>query len=215
MYIILIGAPGSGKGTQAKLLSKKLGIPQVSTGDLFRQEMEKGTELGNEIRETMESGNLVDDETTIEIFRQRLSESDCEEGAILDGIPRTLQQAEMLVDLFDDLGLELESVLYIDLPEEEIMRRITGRWTCREEGHVYHEVYNPPNNPGICDIDGSELYQREDQQPDVVEERIKVYKENTEPLVSFYYEKDLLTTINGEQTIEKVHEEIMEKLPGR
>jgi adenylate kinase len=212
MYIILIGAPGSGKGTQAKLLSEKLGIPQISTGDLFRQEMENRTELGNGIRETMESGNLVDDETTIEIFRQRLSKPDCEEGAILDGIPRTLQQAKMLESLFDELGLELESVLYIDLPEDEIMRRITGRWTCREEGHVYHEVYNPPKNPGVCDVDGSELYQREDQQPAIVKERISIYKESTEPLISFYYEKDLLTTINGEQTIEEVHEEIMDKL---
>ena len=212
MYIILIGAPGSGKGTQAKLISEKLAIPQISTGDLFRQEMENFSDLGKQIKETMESGNLVEDETTIEIFKQRLMEKDCERGAILDGIPRTIKQAEMLENLFNELNIKLDAVLYIDLPEEEILRRITGRWTCREQGHVYHEVYNPPKNPGVCDIDGSKLYQREDQQPEIVQERINVYKKSTEPLISFYYERDLLITINGEQTIEAVEKEITDKL---
>jgi adenylate kinase len=212
MYLVLLGAPGSGKGTQAKLLSEKLAIPQISTGDLFRQEMAAQTDLGESIRETMKSGNLVDDETTMKVFKKRLSQKDCQSGAILDGIPRTLKQAEMLEELFEQLEISLDFALYIDLPEDEIMRRITGRWTCKEQGHVYHEVYNPPKNPGICDIDSSELFQREDQQPKVVKERIAVYKKNTEPLVSFYYEKDLLLTVNGEQSIEDVHQEIMEKL---
>jgi adenylate kinase len=174
--------------------------------------MEKKTPLGLEISETMKSGKLVDDETTMEIFRKRLSQPDCSKGAILDGIPRTINQAEMLEELFSKLETKLDKAIYIRLSEEEILTRLTGRLTCRAQGHSFHKIYLPPKTPGICDFDGSPLYQREDQKPEAVKQRLSAYEKSTKPLLDFYEKKSLLVTINGELTVEEVSKEIAEKL---
>jgi adenylate kinase len=212
MFIIMLGVPGAGKGTQSKILTKKLNVPQISTGDLFRDEMERETELGKKITHLMNSGQLVPDETTMEIFKQRVSQPDCQDGAVLDGIPRTIIQAKILDILLKELDKPLDRVLYIKLSEDEIINRLTGRWTCKKCGHIYHERYSPPKTSGICDFDQSPLYQREDQKEGAIKERLKVYRERTEPLIAYYRSQELLTEIDGQQTIEKVSEEIFEKL---
>ncbi len=212
MYIIMLGAPGAGKGTQAELLKNKLGVPQISTGELFRHEMEIGSDLGNSVRETMDGGKLVSDDTTLEIFEKRILKEDCSRGAIIDGVPRTIKQAELLGGLFQKLGKSLETVLYISLPENEIITRLSGRWTCKKCGHVYHEQLNPPKIAHICDIDGCELYQRDDQKPEAILERIEVYKTSTYPLVEYYKSLLLLKEIDGNQEIEKVHQQILRAL---
>ena len=214
MFLILIGAPGSGKGTQADLLSEELGLPRISTGDLFREEMRKGTELGESLAQIMESGHLVPDEVTMEVFSQRLSQPDCENGALLDGVPRTINQANDLDLLFlnDIENGKINHVMHIHLPDQEIIDRITGRWECEANGHAYHEKYNPPKEKGICDEDGSVLYQRDDQKEETVKERIKVYKESTKPLINHYKSRGLLREINGDQSIDKVHKDIMKAI---
>ncbi len=211
MFIIMLGAPGAGKGTQAKILTKKLNVPQISTGDLFRDEMKRETELGKQITYLMNSGQLVPDETTMEVFKRRVSQPDCQNGAILDGIPRTIMQAKILDLLLKDLNKPLNHVIYIKLSEDEIMNRLSGRWTCKKCGHIYHEEYNPPKTPNICDFDQSPLYQREDQKEEAIKERIKVYRERTEPLIDYYQAQNLLTKIEGQQTIEEVSEAISNK----
>ena len=212
MFIIMLGAPGAGKGTQSKIITKKLNIPQISTGDLFRDEMKHETKLGQQITYLMNSGQLVPDKTTMEVFKQRISQQDCQNGAVFDGIPRTIMQAKILDLLLKELDKPLDHVLYIKLPEDEIMKRLSGRWTCKKCGHIYHEEYNPPKTPGICDIDQSPLYQREDQKKEAIEERIKVYRERTEALISYYQVQSLLIEIDGQHTIEKVSADIFEKL---
>jgi len=212
MFIVMLGAPGAGKGTQAKILTKKLNVPQISTGDLFRDEMKRETELGKQITYLMNSGQLVPDKTTMEVFKQRVSQPDCQNGAILDGIPRTIMQAKILDILLKELDKPLNHVLYIKLSENEIINRLSGRWTCKQCGRIYHEEYNPPKIPGTCGHDQSPLYQREDQKIEAIKERIKVYRERTEPLINYYWEKDLLTKIEGQQSIEKVSTDIFEKL---
>jgi len=212
MFIIMLGAPGAGKGTQAKILTDKLGVPQISTGDLFRDEMKRETALGKQIAHLMNSGQLVPDKTTMEVFKQRVSQPDCQNGAILDGIPRTIMQAKILDILLKKLDKSLNRVLYIKLSENEMINRLSGRWTCKQCGRIYHEKYNPPKTSSVCDLDQSPLYQREDQKEGAIKERMKVYRERTEPLIIYYRELDLLTEIDGQQTIEKVTEEIFEKL---
>ncbi len=212
MLIIFLGAPGAGKGTQAKLLQEKLNIPQISTGELFREEMKKQTELGKRITSIMESGNLVDDKTTINIFEKRIRQKDCEDGAILDGIPRTLNQARLLKELFTNLNIQLSVVLYIDLSEEESIDRLSGRWTCQKNGHTFHQKHNPPKVTGICDFDGSPLYQRSDQKPKVIQERLNVYKKNTEPLINFYKNEGKLITIDSSGPIEKVYQKVLKEI---
>jgi len=212
MYIVMLGAPGAGKGTQAKVLTKKLNIPQVSTGDLFRDEIRQETELGKQITYLMDSGQLVPDETTMEIFKRRVLQPDCQNGCILDGIPRTIVQAKILDLMLKQLNKVLGHVIYIKLSEEEIVTRLAGRWTCKQCGHVYHEKYNPPKTPGVCDFDQSPLYQREDQKTEAIKERIKVYRECTEPLINYYRERELLLEISGEQAINEVSADILKKL---
>ena len=212
MNIILLGAPGAGKGTQAKALNNKLNIPQISTGDLFREEMAQGTKLGKKITQLMNRGRLVSDETTLQVFSQRLAQPDCSNGVIMDGVPRTLAQAKMIDALFSKLNKTIDHVLYINLPDEEILARLTGRWTCQKCGLVYHERYNPPKTPGICDLDQGTLYQREDQQEGAVRERIIVYKTLTEPLIDYYKNKQLLIEIDGQKPIAEVTKDIFKKL---
>ncbi len=208
----MLGPPGAGKGTQAKLISEKLGVPHISTGEIFRKEMSAGTDLGKKVTDIMNSGKLVDDETTLEIFKKRLSQPDCADGAILDGIPRTLNQAHLLDKLFTDLKINLDYVVSIVLLETEIVNRLTGRRTCKQCGRSYHIVYDPPITHNICDLDGAPLFQREDQKMEAVQERIKVYKTQTEPLIKYYKDLDLLIEIDGQQEIEQVTAEIFEKL---
>lgn len=212
MFIILLGAPGAGKGTQAKAISEKIGVPHISTGELFRNEMKEGTSLGIQITEIMDSGNLVDDEITLEVFKKRLSEKDCGNGALIDGIPRNINQAKLLSKLFDEIGKKINHVLYIFLPEKEIISRLSGRRTCKICGKSYHIVHNPPKVHGVCDIDGGKLYQREDQKPEAIRTRIENYRKQTEPLVDYYKNLGLLVEIDGLPPIEDVTLDIFTKL---
>ena len=214
-YIVLLGAPGAGKGTQAKILAEKTGLPHISSGDIFRENLKNNTELGRLAREYMSKGELVPDDVTIAMIRERLSRPDCAHGAILDGFPRTPAQAEALDEMLRELNGQVDVVPFIQVPEEELVARLSGRWICRAQGHIFHEKFNPPKVPGVCDYDGSELYQREDDRPEVVRERIRVYHEQTAPLVSYYRERGLLREVDGTQNIEQVTQALLALLPER
>ncbi len=208
MNLILLGPPGSGKGTQAKLIVEKYGIPQISTGDMLREAVAKGTELGKEAKKYMDAGQLVPDEVVIGIVKERLQEPDCEKGFILDGFPRTIPQAEALDKMLEELGKKIDAVINIQVPEEEVVKRIVNRRTCRKCGAVYHLIYNPPKEDNKCDKCGGELYQRDDDKEETVRQRYKVYKEQTEPLVEYYAKKGVLYNIDGTKSIEEVFNEI-------
>lgn len=208
--LVLLGPPGAGKGTQAEVLSDWLGIPAVSTGDLFRKAMAESTELGLRAKAYIERGDLVPDEVTVGMVRERLEKSDCEDGVILDGFPRTVPQADALEELLADLDRQLDAALYIGVSREELLRRLGGRWTCRDCGEVYHEIYDPPEEEGVCDTCGGELYQRSDDTPEAQKQRIRVYMEQTAPLYDYYDEKGLLVEIDGEQEIDAVQQDIRE-----
>jgi adenylate kinase len=208
-YIVLLGPPGAGKGTQAEIVSEKLGLVHVSSGDIFRENLKQQTELGKLAQGYMNRGELVPDDVTIAMIRERLSRADCVKGALLDGFPRTPAQADALSGMLATFNGQVNSVPYISVPDEVLIERLSGRWTCRAEGHIYHEKYNPPKNPGICDVDGSELYQRDDDKPATVENRIQVYMNQTSPLIAFYRQKGLLAEINGMQPIDKVTADLM------
>lgn len=203
-YIVLLGPPGAGKGTQAEVLSEKTGLPHISSGDIFRENLKAQTELGKLAQSFMNRGELVPDDVTIAMIRERLSRPDCGEGAILDGFPRTPAQAEALDAMLAEFDSKVSSVPYISVPEAVLIERLSGRWTCRAQGHIYHSVYNPPKEAGVCDEDGSELYQREDDKPATVERRIRVYFEQTSPLIDFYRKAGLLVEIDGTKSIEQV-----------
>jgi adenylate kinase len=210
--VILLGAPGAGKGTHAKRLSSLLGIPHISTGDIFREEMEKNSELGQEVRRYVESGELVPDEVVNQIVKKRLSQDDCKKGFILDGYPRTLQQAEALEQILKELSLPLKKVINLVVSEEEIIRRLSGRRICRNCGAIFHIVNMPPKKEGICDYCGGELYQRDDDKPEAIRHRLAVYHKQTEPLIRFYEEKGLLVNVNCEVPLEQSVEEIVKIL---
>ena len=211
-YIVLLGPPGAGKGTQAKAISGKMGLPHISSGDIFRENLKEKTVLGDLAAGYINKGELVPDDVTVAMIRERLSRPDCIEGALLDGFPRTPAQADALAQIASELGGTVKAVPYIHVPEVELIERLTGRWTCRAHGHVFHEKYNPPQKPGICDFDGSELYQREDDQPETVKRRIRVFLEQTEPLIAYYRERELLLEINGSQPIEEVTRQLLSAL---
>jgi adenylate kinase len=209
-FIVLLGPPGAGKGTQAEVLAKKTGLAHISSGDIFRENLKAQTELGQLAQGFMNRGELVPDDVTIAMIRERLSRPDCTDGAILDGFPRTPAQAEALSVMLADLDGKVISVPYISVPAEELIKRLSGRWTCREQGHIYHVLFNPPKAAGVCDIDGSALYQREDDQPATVENRIRVYMDQTSPLIEHYRNAGLLVEVDGTQPIEGVTKQLLE-----
>jgi adenylate kinase len=203
-YIVLLGPPGAGKGTQAQLISEKLGLPHISSGDIFRENLKNETELGKAARSYMDRGELVPDDVTIRMIGERLTRSDCAQGALLDGFPRTPAQAEALEAMLQGFSGQVNAVPYINVPEAILVERLTGRWTCKEAGHVYHEKFNPPQVAGVCDIDGSPLYQRDDDKAETVTRRIRVYLEQTAPLIAYYRQQGKLLEIDGTQAIEQV-----------
>lgn len=206
MRLILMGPQGSGKGTQAKKLAEKYKIPHISTGDIFRENIKNGTELGKMAQDLMNQGKLVPDDITFEIVKKRLLDPDCGNGYLLDGFPRNIEQANMLENIFDTTF-----AVNIEVKDKESIQRISGRRGCIN-GHVYHVTINPPKKTGICDVCQKPLFQREDDKPETVRKRLKVYHEKTTPLIDYYKEKDKLININGEQPIEKVFKDIVKKL---
>jgi len=211
-YVVLLGPPGAGKGTQAQILAKDLSLVHVSSGDLFRENLKNQTELGKLAQDYMNRGELVPDDVTIAMVRDRLQREDAAKGAVLDGFPRTPPQAEALSNMLAEWNSQVDVVPYISVPAEVLIERLSGRWTCRTGGHVYHEKFNPPAKAGVCDIDGSELYQREDDKPETVRNRIRVYMEQTAPLIEYYRNKGKLVEIDGTQPIEKVTEQLMNEV---
>ncbi|MCE7793882.1 adenylate kinase [Salipaludibacillus sp. CUR1] len=214
MNLILMGLPGAGKGTQADKIVDKYGVPHISTGDMFRAAIKNGTELGLKAKAFMDEGNLVPDEVTVGIVKERLSKDDCKDGFLLDGFPRTVAQASALEEILNELDRQLDHVLYIKVPKEDLFKRLTGRWICPDCGTAYHEIFNPPKVQGKCDKDGSDLIQRDDDKPETVEKRLEVNLEQTQPLVDFYSEKGYLRNINGQKDIQDVFEDIDQLLKG-
>jgi adenylate kinase len=208
-YIILLGPPGAGKGTQAEIISETLGLTHISSGDIFRENLKQETDLGKLAQGYMKRGELVPDDVTIAMIRERLSRPDCAKGALLDGFPRTPAQANALAEMLAAMNQKVSCVPYISVPAEVLIERLSGRWTCQAEGHVYHEKYNPSNVADKCDIDGSELYQREDDKPATIENRIRVYLAQTAPLIEYYQQKGLQAEIDGTQPIENVTADLM------
>ena len=209
-YIVLLGPPGVGKGTQAKILSERTGLAHISSGDLFRENLKNNTELGQVAQTYMSKGELVPDDVTIAMIRQRLSRPDCDSGAILDGFPRTPAQAEALATMLSEFNGQVDVVPFITAEEDVLVERLGGRWTCRAGGHVFHKTFNPPKEAGKCDIDGSELYQRDDDKAVTVKRRIAVYLEQTSPLIDYYRDHGKLVEIDGTQPIEQVTQDLLE-----
>lgn len=214
-YVVLLGPPGAGKGTQALVISKELSLPHVSSGDLFRENLKGETELGKLAKGFMDRGELVPDDVTIAMIRERLSRTDAAKGALLDGFPRTPAQAKALDEMLAGFESRVSAVPYIKVPEEVLIERLTGRWTCRAQGHVFHEKFNPPQKPGVCDFDGSELYQRDDDKAETVMNRIRVYFAQTAPLIDYYRQAGKLVEVDGTRSIEAVGKDMLEALQAR
>ncbi len=209
-----MGLPGAGKGTQAEKIVDKYGIPHISTGDMFRSAIKEGTELGLKAKSFMDNGDLVPDEVTIGIVRERLSKEDCEKGFLLDGFPRTVAQAEALENILADLGKKMNYVININVDKDILMERLTGRRICKECGATYHLVFNPPTEEGVCDRCGGELYQRADDNEETVQNRLDVNIKQTQPLLAYYEDKGYLKNIDGQQDIHRVFDDIDELLGG-
>jgi adenylate kinase len=212
LRLVIFGPPGAGKGTQAKLLSERLGVPHIATGDMLREAVKAGTRLGGLAKKYMDEGRLVPDEVVIGMVEERLRQPDCSKGFILDGFPRTIEQAEALDSELEKLGLKLDAVLNLEVGDEEVVKRIALRRTCRSCGAVFHLIFNPPRREGVCDRCGGELYQRDDDKEEVVRNRLKVYRQQTKPLLEFYRRRGLLRDVNGERSIEDVFKEILAAL---
>jgi len=208
-YIVLLGPPGAGKGTQAQVVSREMNLAHISSGDLFRENLKNQTELGKLAQGYMNRGELVPDDVTIAMVRDRLSREDCKDGALLDGFPRTPAQATALADMLAIMGAKVHSVPYISVPAGVLIDRLGGRWTCPACGKVYHEKYNPPQSAGVCDLDGAKLIQRDDDKAETVERRIRVYMDQTSPLIEYYRGKNLLIEVDGTQGIDDVSKEIL------
>lgn len=209
LFVVLLGAPGVGKGTQADLLAKELGLPHVSSGELFRAATKAETLLGKQVQGYLGRGELVPDELTIAMVRDRVTRPDCVKGVILDGFPRTAKQAKALDDTLAELGAAVDVVPYIKASTATLLARLGGRWTCRNCQAVYHVVHNPPREQGKCDVCGGELYQRADDTPETHRKRIEVYLEQTAPLIEFYRKRCVLVEIDGEQDIQSVYGELL------
>ena len=209
-FYVLLGPPGAGKGTQAAIIAEKCGIPHISSGNIFRENLQNNTDLGKQARVYMDKGELVPDGITIGMVENRLSQPDCKDGALLDGYPRTPTQAQALNEFLKKNGNEINAVPFINVPSNDLVERLSGRWTCKAEGHVYHLKNKPPKQANICDIDGSALYQREDDKRETVEQRIKVYVEQTAPLIAFYKKDGLLFEVDGALPIEQVTDKLLE-----
>ena len=197
MKIIMLGAPGAGKGTQAKMIAEKYGIPHISTGDIFRYNIKNGTELGKEAKKYMDQGLLVPDELTVKILLDRVAKDDCKNGYVLDGFPRTIPQAEVLEEALAKLGDRIDYAINVEVPDENIVKRMGGRRACVNCGATYHIEHVPPKKEGICDNCGSELILRDDDKPETVKNRLSVYHEQTQPLIDFYNGKGVLRTVDG------------------
>ena len=208
MNIVLMGLPGAGKGTQADKIIEKYDIPHISTGDMFRAAMKNGTELGLEAKSYIDKGALVPDEVTIGIVRERLAEPDCNQGFLLDGFPRTIEQAEALDQILADLGRKVEHVINIKVEQDELVKRLTGRRICKVCGSSYHLVFNPSKVEGVCDKDGGELYQRADDNLETVSNRLEVNIKQSQPLLDFYNKKQVLTDIDGQKDINDVFADV-------
>jgi adenylate kinase len=214
LRIIILGPPGAGKGTQAKLLSSHYGIPHISTGDIIREEIKRNTALGVKIRGYVERGELVPDEDVIEIVKEKILLGNCSGGFVLDGFPRTIIQAKALDHILSDMGLRIDAVINLVVSEEEIVRRISGRRICKSCGATYHLVFNPPKKDLKCNVCGGELYQRNDDMEETVRRRVKVYNIETKPLIEYYEKRGLLINVNGVGDINSVFSEILRKLGG-
>ncbi|MEW2575714.1 adenylate kinase [Streptomyces syringium] len=213
MRIVLVGPPGAGKGTQAAYLAKNLAIPHISTGDLFRANISQGTPLGQKAQEYMRAGQLVPDEVTIGMAKDRMEQPDAADGFLLDGFPRNLAQAEALDGILKADGLKLDAVLDLEVPEDEVVKRIAGRRICRNESsHVFHAIYNPPKTEGVCDACGGELYQREDDSEETVRKRLEVYHSETEPIIDYYKAQGLVVTISALGKVAEVTQRAMAAL---
>ncbi len=214
-YVVLLGAPGAGKGTQAKALTSALGLVHVSSGDLFRQNLKNQTDLGKLADLYIRRGHLVPDEVTVGMVEARLKQPDCKAGAVLDGFPRTPAQAEAMDKLASGLQGQVVAVVLLSVAPEVLMDRLCGRWVCRAAGHIFHEKSSPPRTPGVCDLDGSELYQRDDDRRETVSERLRVYLEQTQVLVEFYRRKGLLLEVDGSRAPEVVTSDLLAALAGK
>lgn len=212
MRIVLLGPPGAGKGTQAAKLVEKYDIPHISTGDIFRKHLKEQTKLGLKAKEYMDKGLLVPDELVVDIVKERLMEDDCTKGFLLDGFPRTVEQADALEEELKKLNQKLDGVINIEVRDEIIIDRLTGRLVCKKCGATFHEKFNKPKQEGICDICGGELYTRDDDKVETVKNRLDVYKKQTQPLIDYYAKKGLLKTINGEADTDTVFAKICEVL---
>ncbi|MFZ5651026.1 MAG: adenylate kinase [Bacillota bacterium] len=212
MNLLIMGPPGAGKGTQAEVLVKELNIVHISTGDMFRNAIKEGTEMGKKAKEYMDKGALVPDEVVIGMVKERLSQPDTKGGFLLDGFPRTVEQARALDDTLDSLGIKMDGVINIVVPLDKLMARLTGRRVCKGCGASYHVLFNPPQTEGKCNSCGGELYQRSDDNEESVGTRLRAYEEKTQPLIDYYKEKGLLLDINGDQEIKNVLEDIVKAL---
>ncbi|MGA5727857.1 adenylate kinase [Streptomyces seoulensis] len=213
MRIVLVGPPGAGKGTQAVRLAEKLGVPHISTGDLFRANISRQTELGKLAKSYMDAGNLVPDEVTIAMAKDRMEQADAENGFLLDGFPRNVSQAEALDELLQGEGIKLDAVLDLEVPEEEVVKRIAGRRICRNDSsHVFHVTYSAPKKEGVCDVCGGELYQRDDDSEDTVRKRLEVYHTQTEPIIDYYKAQGLVVTISSLGPVDEITKRALEAL---
>ncbi|WP_181793584.1 adenylate kinase [Streptomyces sp. WELS2] len=213
MRIVLVGPPGAGKGTQAVRLAEKLGIPHISTGDLFRANISRQTELGKLAKSYMDAGNLVPDEVTIAMAKDRMEQPDAEKGFLLDGFPRNVSQAEALDQLLRDEQMTLDAVLDLEVPEEEVVKRIAGRRICRNDSsHVFHVTYSPAKQEGVCDVCGGELYQRDDDSEETVRKRLEVYHTQTEPIIDYYKAQELVVTISSLGPVDEITQRALEAL---
>ncbi len=208
LNLILFGPPGAGKGTQAERLRKDFQLPYIATGDMLREHVKEGTELGRQAKEYMDAGELVPDALILAMARERLQQPDAQDGFLLDGFPRTRPQAEALDEQLRSLGRRITAVLLLDVPDEEVVRRLSGRRVCVKGGHNYHVEFDPPKHEGVCDQDGSRLIQRDDDKPEVIQNRLRVYHEKTKPVTDYYDEQGLLRRIDGTREPADVHDHI-------